>query len=293
MWSSHRRIELNPFARAAGIATLFIAEALAANLCAQSPTAADWPVFDVASIKVNNSGSGRHSLSLGLPGGRFTATNVSLRDLMTSAYQLAANRIVGAPAWGDSEYFDIRATAAGDSTEDQKRRMVQSLLVDRFKLVTHTENRKLPVYALVLVKPGKLGPQLHLNSVNCDSLPVGSPIPALGTPAGIACGDLSSSSTPRDVRYAGRKITIQRFLTGLTDSGANLIIDRPIVDRTGLSGTFDFDLHFASPQLGSASTSDLPSLFTALQEQLGLKLESRTGSVEVLVIDHVERPSEN
>jgi uncharacterized protein (TIGR03435 family) len=294
---------------AAGVASL-AASALTTPVWAQAPlapspavherqAAGDKVAFDVASVRPNKSGGGRHSLNLGLPGGRVKGINVSLAGLMTAAYQISANRIFGAPAWFDSEQFDIEATSEGNSTVDQNRLRLQSLLADRFKLASHHETRKLPVYALVLSKPGKLGPQLHLNDEKCDpSPPAASPdFPASGgTTPSLNCGDTSGEATLSVVRYSGRKIAMSQFLATLTGSPTTPNVDRPIVDRTGLSGAIDFSIEFAPASRadgGASGSTAPPSLFTALQEQLGLKLESQTGPVDVLVIDHIEEPSEN
>ncbi len=158
--------------------------------------------FDAASIKVDKSGSGRHSINPDLPGGRLRAINFSLAGFMTAAYRVSASRIVGAPEWFDSEYFDIDATSEGDNSGDENRLRLQSLLADRFKLVIHHETRDLPVYALVLAKPGKLGPQFHLNNQKCDdpSPPATSPgYPARWNSAGASlnCGDLSGGTSNR------------------------------------------------------------------------------------------------
>jgi uncharacterized protein (TIGR03435 family) len=257
--------------------------------------------FDAASIKVDKSGSGRHSISTNLPGGRLRAINVSLAGFMTAAYQVSASRIVGAPEWFDSEYFDIEATSEGDNSGDENRLRLQSLLADRFKLVIHNETRDLPVYALVLAKPGKLGPQLHLDNQKCDdtSLPAPTsnfPMPPGTTPSSLKCSDLSGGTTLDRVHYAGRNISRERFVETLAGSASRPNVDRPIVDETGLAGNFDFTLEFApfsGPDVAASSSSALPSIFTALEEQLGLKLKTETAPVEVIVIDHVEQPSQN
>ncbi len=264
--------------------------------------AAARPVFDAASIKVNESGGGRHSLALGLPGGRVRAINVSLAGFMTAAYQVPASRILGAPAWFDSADFDLEATSEGNSPVEQNRLRLQSLLADRFKLVTHHETRQLPIYALVLAKPGKLGPQLHLNNEKCDPSPPASSqgFPAsTGTIPSLNCGDTSEQATPNRVRLTGRKAIMNQLLVTLAGPASNPNIDRPIEDRTGLTGTIDFTLEFAPLQVTpsiaqpAADAPELPSLSTALLDQLGLKLEPQRGPVDVLVIDHVEEPSPN
>jgi uncharacterized protein (TIGR03435 family) len=263
---------------------VLLAAPLIGSLAAQTVR----PSFDVASIKANKSGGGRHSISLDLPGGLATATNVSLQTMMTAAYQLPTGRILGMPGWSDSLYFDIQARADGNPGIDQKRLMLQSLLADRFKLALHHETRQLAVYALVLAKPGKLGPQLHANNEKCPDPPPESSPPT--------CNNLTVNGTPGKMSFVGQKTTMEHFVANLGSASARNL-DRPIVDRTGLTGTFDFSLEFASgltaSQPGASDPSAPPSIFTALQEQLGLKLVPETGPVDVLVIDHVEQPSEN
>jgi uncharacterized protein (TIGR03435 family) len=270
---------------------------------AQSPAAGTAkPSFDVISIKVNKSGGGRHSFSPNLPGGRMRAVNISLAGFLTVAYQIPANRIIGAPNWFASEYFDVEATSEADNSGDENRLRLKTLLADRFKLVIHRETRQLPIYALVFVKPGKLGPELHLSDGNCGSFTatdLSKPSAASSgpsTPASLNCGDVSSSANAVKIRYLGRSISMDKLLETLAGFPEDPNVDRPIVDRTGLTGMIDFTLELARPQLGQSGTppdESLPSFATALQEQLGLKLESQTGPVDVLVIDHVEQPSEN
>jgi uncharacterized protein (TIGR03435 family) len=175
-------------------------------------------------------------------------------------------------------------------------------LTDRFKLVTHHETRQLPIYALVLAKPGKLGPQIHLNNEKCDPSPPTSSQgfqASAGTTPSLNCGDTSEQATPNRVRLAGRKVAMDQLSVALAGPASSPNIDRPVEDRTGLSGTIDFTLEFAPLQLASSSpqpgadASEPPSLSTALLEQLGLKLEPRRGPVDVLVIDHVEEPTPN
>jgi uncharacterized protein (TIGR03435 family) len=266
--------------------------------------AEDHGAFEVASIKVDKSGSGRHSLSTNLPGGRLRALNVSLAGFMTDAYQIPANRIIGAPDWFDSEYFDIDATSTSESNSDENRGKLQSLLADRFKLAVHHETRELPVYALVLEKPGQLGPQLHISDANCsESHPTDLTKPNAAssessTPDSINCGDTSGSSGNKRARYLGHGVTMDKLVEVLSGTPSHAYVERPIVDRTGLTGLIDFVLEFTPPQLtpsdqAAADPSAPPPFTAALHEELGLKLESATGPVDVLVIDHVEEPSPN
>jgi uncharacterized protein (TIGR03435 family) len=279
---------------------------------AQSASADDQrPAFDTASIKPNKSapqGEKATSQIRTQPGGRFTATNALLRNLIQHAYQLKpveGRLISGVPDWANSAFFDIEAKAEGNPTADQIRLMEQSLIAERFKLVVHHETRQAPVYALVVAKMGKPGPQLlpHSDAADCRKIDPSRPLPPLDPnstpPPPPSCGGITGGEN----RLAGNKVTMEMLATSL---GAILppFVGRPVVDRTGLAGVFDFELKFATllpPPSGSqpssdASTADstaLPDIFTALPEQLGLRLESTKGPVDVLVIDHVEEPSPN
>jgi len=273
----------------------------APRLRAQAPTgqsaadSADRPAFDVVSVKVNRSGSG---LALIAPqaGGLFTATNVTLNNLIITAFHLMPHQLYGLPEWGASEHFDIEARAEGNPTRDQINLMLQPLLEDRFKLAVHHETRQLPVFALVLSKPGKTGPGLlpHSDDTKCPD-PAGPPLPPRSDmPA--PCGGLISMNLFPTARISGNKFTMAMLAVRLSG-----VVDRIVVDRA-LSGVFDMNFTFAPlpppgaqvpPGAGASDPSGPPSIFTALQEQLGLKLEPQTGPVDMLVIDHVEEPSPN
>jgi uncharacterized protein (TIGR03435 family) len=270
------------------------------------------PEFEAASIKPNNSTApGRR---IGIPGDRFIATNEPLWQLIATAYgapgflpQLLANyQISGGPKWINSDRFDIEAKAAGDvvrGTEGTRRKqlMLQTLLAQRFKLVVHYEMKNMPVYALVLARRDQtLGPKLQRSKVDCAALrrnPNYRPGPVFGTPA----------FDPANHDLCGSGVGIEGILKGgvtMTDLTVTFSrwLDRAVVDRTGLTGTFDVELQFSSegllgvpgpPPGVERPPNDNPSIFTAVQEQLGLKLESTRGPVEVLMIDHAEKPTEN
>jgi uncharacterized protein (TIGR03435 family) len=259
--------------------------------------------FDVASIKPNHSGGRPQGLRV-QPGGRLTAVNVPVRLLIAPAYRLTPTQIrliSGAPDWIDSQHFDLDARAEGNFSEDQLVLMEQALLADRFKLKAHFETRQLPVYALVLAKAGKTGPQLvpHKDDTNCVQDPEGGgePIRTGSVIPRPPCGGIRLLKVgPRmGVGASCTMETFARILSGLAG--------RAVEDHTGLSGEFDMALEYTPDIAGPGpqgsidgtppNSSDAPSIFTALQEQLGLKLESRTGPVDVLVIDHIEQPSKN
>lgn len=226
--------------------------------------ARDAPAFEVASIKPTPSADRDGSRSLS--GSRLTITKTELIYLISYAYNIRGAQVVGGPGWVRSEQYDVIGKAEGEATRsvEQFRPMLQALLADRFKLAMHREMRELPVYVLAL---GKNGPKM----VAVDGADPG-PMSSSGTPGHLSAPKLSMA------RLAG-------FLTGMPEL-RNLVLD-----ETGLTGTYTFNLEW-SPENGRAPSGG-PSLFTALQEQLGLKVESGKRPVEHLVIDHVEKPSEN
>ncbi len=265
------------------------------------------PAFEAASVKANKSsetGSARTTLTQ--RGGHVTLVRFSLRMLLGQAYNLpslsdAFNRIVGAPNWADSEYFDIEAQVEGNPSVADKRLMLQSLLADRFKLELHTETRQRNVFGLVLDKPSKFGPRIkaHTDDSACTqrvTLPPSSD-PVMDELLKFPCGRVVGGLVPGDSSQAwsgGRNVTMEAIAASM---GGSEQFDRPILDRSGIRGTFDFTLqwHTLLQDLSTSPPSDpggLP-LATAIREQLGLKLVSGTGPVMVWVIDHVERPKPN
>jgi uncharacterized protein (TIGR03435 family) len=288
------------------------------------PTVPQWQIdaggkmeFDVASVKQNKSTERPYyNYSLGpgdgrsTSGGLFRVINYSLLPLIGFAYQLTGSEMRGLPSelpkWATTETFDIDARANEKPTRDQMRLMVQSLLEDRFKLSAHYETRNVPVFALVSIKSGRLGPHLqrHSDASICVAAPVldpGQVPPAATVPGGFpaVCGELQqlpAEPGPRRYRFGARDVTSAVITNCLNAIGD---VDRPILDRTGIAGTFDFTIEFVlqltpSTQSPNAQPEELgPTFLEALQEQLGLKLESTKGPVNVFVIDHVEEPSPN
>jgi uncharacterized protein (TIGR03435 family) len=247
------------------------------------------PVFDVASIKPNTSGDTRVTNRV-QPGGRYTATNITLRQLIRDAYRIQEFQIVGGPVWMNSDRFDIVAKAEENPSVGQMALMRQTLLTDRFKVVTRTETREMPVYALVVKQAGKLGPKLRQSRESCGD--PSKPATQL-RPGQVPCGISGGAG-----RLSTRGTTMTEFAHFLSFN-----TDRAVLDRTGLTGPFELALEWTPDPLqpprltggdGRAGASDLdslPSLFTAVQEQLGLKLESARGPVDVIVIAHAERPT--
>jgi uncharacterized protein (TIGR03435 family) len=302
------------FLTAAGVLTLaafaFIGTLTATRLSAQSSTQAlanqslvasgDRLTFDVASIKPNKADNNSCTGCMkAQPGGRFVYTNFPLRNLIATAYAPGQRRTIGDPKWDGllSERFDIEAKTESNPTREQALLMLQSLLVDRFKLVAHFETRPLPIYALVLSNPGKTGPRLTPHSDEVKCIPVGPAQQGFGEFPTPWCGGLRMAPVPGGFRQIGNKINMDVFVALLMPR-----LDRLVLDRTGLSGSFDSDFEYAStpgagailpPSVDAPDPSAPPSIFTAMQEQLGLKLDARTEPVYVLVVDHVEEPSPN
>jgi bla regulator protein blaR1 len=263
--------------------------------------------FEVASVKRNASGGNFVQLG-GDPGGRFTATNVPLKLLIRQAYQLQDSQVVGGPNWINTDRFDIIAKAPGPlalpapgGPPGPFQLMMRALLADRFKLAVHTESRELPIYALTLARrDGKTGSQLRPAAVDCVALfaargrggpPPAPPQPGERLPCGLRLGPGNLS---------GGGVTMAQLSTTLSQ-----FVQRIVVDRTGLTGNFDIDLTWTPDQLPQGRGEpppgvqlppidpNGPSIFTAVQEQLGLKLDSQRGPVDVLVIDRVEQPTED
>jgi uncharacterized protein (TIGR03435 family) len=249
--------------------------------------AAPRPEFEVASIKLNKSGDSR-VMVMPARGGRFTATNIPLEYLVTAAYGIKGFQLSGAPAWFTSERYDIDAKAEGDPSLDAMLRMLQGLWEERLQFKFHRETKELPVYALVVSKPGKL----RESEGNCGPPPETAPPPR--EPVKLAAAPCRFMILP------GHLGSGKAAISQLADALSRLT-DRIVVDKTGLTGEYDINLDFTREQgqlqapLEGAPRQDPngPSLFTALQEQLGLKLESQKGPVDMIVIDHIARPSEN
>lgn len=273
---------------------------LAARTTPQITSPSNPPTFDVASIKPDNpQGPGPHvSMIRTQPGGRFTAVNASLGFLISNAYQLkpGEGKFLSLPAWANSQDFDVEAEAKGHPSNEEVHLMLQALLADRFKLVVHREVRQLPEYALIEVKPGKTGPQLqtHSESNECakydPSRPAVPPNPEAVPPPPPPCGSFIGGRT----RLAGDNVNMQKLADALSSIG----LGRPVINRTMLDGTYDLTLRYTpEPPPGvepaAADPSAFPSIFTAIEEQLGLKLDSTSGPVNVLIVDHVEQPSAN
>jgi uncharacterized protein (TIGR03435 family) len=229
--------------------------------------------FEVASVRPSDPKARWGGIEI--TPGRFHAANVSVRAIFKQAFRARDFQIANPPAWFDSQWYEITATTEPGATENSINIMLQNLLADRFALKLHRESKEMQVYALIQSKNGtKLQP--------------------------VANDEKGGVRRKGAGIVAGTKASLQQLCEALSDVKLNgsAILDRPVVDRTGLSGkVYDFTLTWTPEpgQFGLNSTFDNagPSLFTAVQEQLGLKLETQKAQVEIFVIDHLEKPGEN
>jgi bla regulator protein BlaR1 len=271
---------------------------------------ADSPTFEVASIKpIANAGR----IGGGFSPGRYTSM-LTVRRMLMQSYEIHDTQIVGGPDWLGSQVFEITATMPTDTSPENRRLMVRALLRDRFKLAFRTEKREMPIYALVVQRAdGRLGPGLkRIPDDECP--PPGSPrrggpadgppsppVPSPRDPNAVAsCGQMVFGPG----RLFGHGVPIDMFARSLANLPAITSFNRPVSNLTKLEGFYDFDFKWSNdlgrggpPPGGGPATApppgDEPALFTALQEQLGLKLNPQRATLDVLIIDSIERPTEN
>jgi uncharacterized protein (TIGR03435 family) len=290
------------------IPTVSIAILILSGARAQSPAAR--PQFEVASIKPGGSGSPVRFNPL--PGGLLRVEGMTLQRLMENAYGIESFQIRGAPAWMSSDKWDIAAKAEGNRSTKELMSMLQALLEARFHLTLHRETKEFSAYALAVGKGSlKLS---NAKDAACDAPDAALPLSpdqakTAGHPAPSLCGRIAEVLEIWGERRIGR-LRGKNVNTAELARVIEVMLGRPVVEKTGFKGTFDIDLEYApepnsipdeiekhsgaSEPGGSAPTLDADgaSIFGALQ-QLGLKLESAKGPVEVLVIDHVEKPDQN
>jgi len=270
------------------------------------------PSFDVVSIKPNRTNQGI-PLVVFKPGGRMIAANVNIRQVILVAYGIENLQLVDAPDWTTSERFAIEARTSDATPTSTIRLMLRSMLADRFNLVAHSERRELPIVALTMARADKRpGAKLRPSGPQCAPLrpPEGIPIPPpppppppgaanappiriileTDEPLGRRCGAMVAPGW-----MSARSITMQEFTRQLTT-----VLRRPVINETELPGQFDYDVIFSPEGLGGAlvgpppaSVADAPSLETARRDDLGLRLDPRRGPVDVVVVDRIERPTEN
>jgi uncharacterized protein (TIGR03435 family) len=252
-------------------ATVFLAATAFAQSTAPQPLG-----FDVASVRPMSYADGARTHIYNSPRtSEFKAVNVTLRDLLEVAYSIPETQMLSGPAWTSTDKFDLEAKSDAkfnehlaalsvDQGKEEKRQMLQALLGDRFKLAVHAEKREMPIFALVTAKGGS---KLVTTNEN---------------------GTLTGGRGRINITGADDALAILAFELSWR-------LGRPVIDQTGLKGRYELTLNWTEddgPSLASNASSG-PSLFTAIQEQLGLKLEATKGPVPVLVIDHAEKPSEN
>ena len=287
---------------------LLVAAAVAAQVHDGGPMA-----FDVASVKSNPKawypGFPMDNTNVYIPQGRFSAS-LPLWSYIAFAYKLAPNveqrrdAVAQYPkGLSTDEYFEIDARADGRPGKDQLRLMLQSLLAERFKLAVHFETREIPVLALTLAKPGRTGPKLHPHSEGppCPDVVAMPPIPAPPTAATVRgvfpanCDSPQVANQLSSAWLAGARNTTMPLLAELiyrwgVEAGD---VDKPVVDQTELTGNFDFTVEYSPEFIRARSDSQGTPFRDAVRQQLGLRLTPSKAPIRVLVLDHVERPSEN
>lgn len=247
---------------------------------AQAPSATPAPPkFEVASLKPSQPGGRARPLRPTPGGDRYEATNALLKTLITEAYRVKPEQVVGGPDWISTERYDLNAKAEKPSSVNDLNLMLQDLLAERFKLQIHRETKEFPVYALTVDKGGsKLQPN--------EAQSAGDP-------------EIDYKQEPfLHMKLHAKFVPMDYFAWRLGH-----VLDRPVIDLTKLKGGFDFDLAYTAelpPGLpegallnGAPIDTSGPSIFEALQKQLGLKLERQRGPVEIIVIDHAEKAVEN
>jgi uncharacterized protein (TIGR03435 family) len=249
------------------------------------------PTFEVASIKRVNDVRANRSVGT-QPGGRWQLSNMAIAPMIRTAYPSDTSDIVNAPDWVMNETYDVMAKAAGEVSREQMELMLRALLAERFKLAVHYEIQERPVYALVLARgDGRLGPDIRKSDLDCEAIRAarkaspGAPLQraANGAPA---CGMSMQGAAFMTVQTGGQPIA--NFASSLSGSAG-----RQVVDKTGLTGNYEITLRYSERPPSDATADAPPAIFTALQEQLGLKLEPDRAPLRILVLDHIERPTED
>ena len=251
--------------------------------------------FDVVSITRTDPDDTRPGADFGAqPGGRLVARNNAVSNFITNAYGIPGYLLVGGPDWMRADRYNMEARAEGDPSRAEMMLMLQTLLAERFQLRVRRETREMPAYVLTVARGGaKLTPSKDGGCLERDpSKPI--PPPAPGATASRLCGNnnMNSRISPPNMTWTGVRIDMSQVAASLAN-----YFRRPVVDRPGLTGVFDVQIDL--PPLQPAVATDVgaadsgPSVFTVLQERLGLRVEDGKGPVEVLVVDRIERPTEN
>jgi uncharacterized protein (TIGR03435 family) len=245
--------------------------------------------FDVVSIKPNTAGLGAGGGMRTLPDGTFMMTNQPIRSIVLAASPVPVREVSGLPEWVNTDRYDITAKAPAGSKREQQREMMRNMIVERMKLVGHVEEQERKTFALVMARSdGRLGPQLTRSTLDCAprASPDGPPqaAPSRDEPQN-RCGMAIGHGT-----IVSGGITMNQLVNSF-DGLAGGLVD----NRTGLDGWYAVTLRFTPPRLAvePSATDDAPQFVTALQEQLGLKLEPQKSRVPIFVVDHIERPTPN
>jgi len=254
---------------------LVVALAVCGNAFAQQ-AAVPLPEYDAAVIKVSKTLSGDHGTDT--DDSTFKASNVTIKRLLAQAFEIRESQIFGLPAWADSAHWDVNAKVTDPDmkimeslSRHQRRQMLAALLVQRLHLQTHIEQKTLPVYELVVAKNG---PKLEVSKRALDA---------------VGVGDLEVN----DTAMKASAVSIQDFAANIS-----FRLDRTVIDKTGLTGRYDFRLQWTPDNVANSGADNgaadaPPMIFTAIEEQMGLKLQPGKGPVPTLVIDHLEQPTEN
>jgi uncharacterized protein (TIGR03435 family) len=259
--------------------------------------------FEAASVKRNpTNGAGLPPVVV-ISGNRLSAPFVTLRELVRVAYGVNDHQVVGGPGWIGSDRFEVGATIPAGASTDTVREMLRALLAERFRLATHTEKRDLPVYALLY--SGQFGAKMRAAGPECAPLssPAGLPTPPPPPPPPPGAGTMLVLGQPQSGSKCGNAM-MRGFISARDiqmDTFAFLLmreVQRPVIDRTELTGRYDLDLNFlpdSGPMMlnGTAINADAPSLTTAVREQLGLRLDPTRAPLDVVVIDRVAAPTDN
>ncbi|HET9268612.1 MAG TPA: TIGR03435 family protein [Vicinamibacterales bacterium] len=259
------------------------------------------PEFEVASVKINKSGDNQTRFNF--VGGRIDVINMQLRGIIQAAYRVPANQLVNVPGWVNGTRVDIVAKADPKYSVQELQSMLQPLLVQRFKFAFHREMRDMDVYVMTVAsRDGRLGPKLEKSSTNCEELGA-QPRSSLAAPKPgelPACGTVPGGPGRIILRGFGMGPFVQ--ILGLATRG------RQVIDETGLQGGYNIDLTYTPEALSAAAIAarggaagplagqvdpNGPDLVTAMQEQLGLKLDGRKMALEVMVVDNIEQPTED
>jgi len=274
--------------------------ALSLPLCAQAPSGRG---FDVASIKIDRSG-GRGSRGGTAPGGRFTLTNVTAVQMITQAFRVKTVQVIGGPGWINEERYDVAAKMPDGSYDPQTGAtpnssvgpFLKSLLEERFHLVAHNDTRELTDASLVLARAdGKLGPNLKPaapEDYDCKNFDLRTfrPDPTDPFKAAPPCGNSASTLKNGAAHIVVRGQTMDQIAAALAGQSMPLV-----TNDTGLQGAYNYVLEYGPEPTAAdaAAIPDLPTRTTALQEQLGLKIVLRKEQTPVVVIDHIEHPTED